>query len=589
MKESYIMQQEADIREYWEVIKRRKFQFIIPGLLVFLLAALISLILPPVYKSTGTILIEAQGIPQNFVQSTVTGYVEERLQVISQIVLSRVRLVAIIDRFGLYQDLKKRHTIEEIVEKMREDITMEPIQAEVVNPQTGKSGLAMIAFTLSYEGNDPRKVVQVANLIVSLYLEENLRNREEKASATFEFLEDQLAKLREEIVIIEKKTAEFKKKHVHYLPELMQLNLQTMEQLQRQIEAKEEQIKGLINRKIYIEGQLAIVEPMMYTFSLDGKRVMTPRGEVESLRNQCLSLSATLSPQHPDVISLKKRLEALEAEVSTREDLRQLYRKLHDKERQLALISEKFSDKHPDVIKLKKEIGLLKEEVSALSEKQTVFKGEDEKPENPLYINLQTQIASIQIEIETIRKESNLLKVKYDEYQKRVENTPQVEQEYLVLQRDYNNARIKYQETANRLLVAREATGLEESQKAEKFTLIDSPMMPEKPDRPNRLAILLIGVVLAVGVGIGSGSLAEHMDQSVCRADELAAIAGYPVLAEIPYLETEEDRKKMMRMRWAFIVSTAGLVIIGIAAVHFLYRPIDILWIQIMQRFSIGF
>ncbi|MBU4259495.1 MAG: lipopolysaccharide biosynthesis protein, partial [Proteobacteria bacterium] len=209
--------------------------------------------------------------------------------------------------------------------------------------------------------------------------------------------------------------------------------------------------------------------------------------------------------------------------------------------------------------------------------------------ENPSYINLQTQITSTQMDIETTRKECNLLKVKYEEYQKRVENTPQVEQEYLVLQRDYSNAQAKYQETMNRLLGAREATGLEESRKAERFTLIDPPVVPEKPDRPNRLAILLIGMVLAIGCGIGFGSLSEYMDESVYRADELAAISGLPVLAVIPYLETEEDRKKMMQKKWVWIVSTAGLVIIGVAAVHFLYRPLDIVWIQIIQRFSIGF
>ncbi|MBU4186558.1 MAG: lipopolysaccharide biosynthesis protein, partial [Proteobacteria bacterium] len=395
------MEQNADIRQFMEVIKRRKFQFIIPGLLVFLIAVLISLILPPVYKSTGTILIEAQEIPQDLVRSTVTGYVEERLQAITQVVLSRARLIEIINRFGLYQDLKGRYPIEEIVEKMREDVIMEPIMTEMDKPRSGKSDSAIIAFTLSYEGKDPKQVAQVANLFVSLYLEENLRNREEKTRTTYEFLEEQLTKLREEIVIIEGKTAEFKKKHVNYLPELMQLNLQTMEQLQRQIEAKEEQIKSLINRKIYLEGQLATLEPTMYAFSMDGKRVMTPREELETLRSQYISLSATLSPQHPDVISLKKRLEAVQAEVSIREDLRHMYRKLNNEEHLLTMISEKFSDKHPDVIKLKKEIALLKEEVSALSEKQTVFKGEDEKPENPSYINLQTQITSTQMDIET--------------------------------------------------------------------------------------------------------------------------------------------------------------------------------------------
>lgn len=583
------MEQNADIRQFLEVVKRRKFQFIIPGLLVFLLAALISLILPPIYKSTGTILIEAQEIPQDLVRSTVTGYVEERLQAITQVVLSRASLIEVINRFGLYQDLKGRYSIEEIVEKMREDVTMEPIMTEVDKPRSGKSSSAIIAFTLSYEGKNPRQVAQIANLFVSLYLGENLRNREEKTRTTYEFLEDQLARLREEIVIIEKKTAEFKKKHVLYLPELMQLNLQTMERLQRQIEAKEEQIKGLINRKIYLEGQLATVEPTIYAFSIDGKRVMTPREELEILRSRYLSLSATLSPQHPDVINLKKILEAVQAEVSGREDLRQMYRKLNNKEHQLTMISEKFSDKHPDVVKLKKEITLLKDEVSALSEKQTVFKGEDEKPKNPSYINLQTQITSTQMDIETTRKERNLLKVKHEEYQKRVENTPQVEQEYLALQRDYSNAQAKYQETMSRLLIAREATGLEESRKAERFTLIDPPVVPEKPYKPNRLAILLIGMVLAIGCGIGFGSLSEYMDESVYRSDELAAISGLPVLAVIPYLETEEDRKKMMRKKWAWIISAAGFVIIGVAAVHFLYRPLDILWIQIIQRFSVGF
>jgi len=577
------MEQTADIRQFMEVIRRRKFQFIIPGLLVFLIAALISLLLPPVYKSTGTILIEAQEIPQDLVKSTVTGYVEERLQAITQVVLSRARLVEIINRLGLYNDLKGRYTVEEIVEKMREDVKMEPIMTEVDKPRSGQSNLAIIAFTLSYEGKNPKQVAQVANLFVSLYLEENLRNREEKTRTTYEFLEEQLTKLREEIVIIEEKTAGFKKKHVSHLPELLQLNLQTMEQLQRQIEAKEEQIKGLINRRIYLEGQLATLEP----FNMAGKRVMTPKEELESLRNQYLSLSATLSPRHPDVINLKKRLEAVQAEVGGREDLRQVYHKLNDKEHQFAMISKKFSDKHPDVIKLKKEIAFLKDEVSTLSEKQTVFKGEDENPENPAYINLQTQITSTLMEIKTTRKERNLLKVKYEEYQKRVENTPQVEQKYLVLQRDYSNAQAKYQETMNRLLAAREATGLEEGRRAERFTLIDPPIVPEKPDRPNRLAILLIGMVLATGCSIGFGSLSEYMDQSVYQADELAAISGLPVLAVIPYLITEEDQKKMVRIKWAWIGTTAGLVIIGMAAVHFLYRPLDILWIQIIQRFSI--
>lgn len=583
------MEENTDIRYYWAAIKRRKFMFIIPGLVVFSLAALISFILPPVYKATGTILIEAQEIPEDFVRTTVTGYVEERLQAINHIVLSRPNLLEIMNQFNLYQDLKDQYTTEEIIEKMRNDIAMEPIQTEVTNPQTSRAGSATVAFTLSYEGKDPQKVAQVANVLTSLYLEENLKNRAEKAQTTFDFLDEQLAELRTEIVSTEEKIAQFKKEHVNHLPELMQLNLQTMEQLQRQIDAKEEQIKSLINRKIYLEGQLATIEPLMYTVSMDGKRVMTPKEELEALRSQYLSLSATLSEKHPDVLTLKKRLDAMETEVDTREDLRERYRELQDKETQLALISKKFSSQHPDVIRLKKEVTRLKEEIGALSAKQTVLKGEDEQPENPSYINLQTQIVSTQMEIDTAQKELRLLKEKYEDYRRRVENTPQVEQEYRALERDYGNAQAKYRDTMDRLLAAREAKGLEESRRGEKFTLVDPPAKPEKPDKPNRFAILLIGVVLAMGSGVGSGAIAEYMDQSVRRAGELAAIAGHPVLAVIPYVKTREERVKMRRMKWAYIGSTVGLIITAIAAVHFFYRPLDILWIQVMRRLSIGF
>lgn len=582
------MEENADIREYWKIIKRRRLQFIVPSLLVFSIATLISFVLPSVYKSTATILIEAQEIPQDFVRSTVTGYVEERLQTISQIVLSRAKLLEIMKRFGLYEDLKRKYTTEQIVEKMRADIEMEPIQAEVVDPKSGRPGSATIAFTLSYKGKNPRQVSDVCNLLVSFYLEENLRNREEKARATFEFLEEQVAKLRSQILGAEKEIAEFKKKHISHLPELMQLNLQTMEKLQRQMDAKEEQIKGLVNRKIYLEGQLATVEPTKYAFSVDGSRILTPREELKALRNQYISLSATLSAQHPDLIAVNKRLAALETEVNIRADLQERYRELRDKEHQLALASERFSDIHPDVVKLKKEVGGLKEKVRTLSGKQTILKSEDEKPENPAYINLETQITSTQMDIDTAQNELVLLNDKYEDYLTRVENTPYVEQEYVAMQRDYANAQAKYQETMNRLMAAREATSLEAGRKSERFTLIDPPVTPEKPDSPNRIAILLIGVVLATGCGIGCGSLAEYMDRSVRRADELATVAGHPVLAIIPYLVTLEDSARMRRRKWIFAGGAVGLIITGIAALHFLFGPLNILWIKIMRRLYIG-
>jgi capsular polysaccharide biosynthesis protein len=327
----------------------------------------------------------------------------------------------------------------------------------------------------------------------------------------------------------------------------------------------------------------------MYNVTVGGKRVMTPKEELEALRSQYISLRSTHSEMHPDVISLKKKVEAMESEVSTRKTLRELYRQLQDKENELALLSKKYSGNHPDVIKLKKEVAGLREEVKNLSEKQTVLRADNEKPENPSYINLQTQITSTQMEIDRAQNDLTRLNNKYDDYQKRVESTPQVELEYRALLRDYANAQAKYQETMNRLLAAREAKGLEESRMAEKLTIVDPPVMPEKPDRPNRLALLLVGMVLSLGSGVGFGSMAEYMDRSVGSPDELAQITGHPVLAVIPYLEIPGDLLKRRRRRWALAGGSIGLVATGLIAVHFLYRPLDILWLKIVRRLYFNF
>ena len=583
------MEKNADIQQYLDVIRRKKFHFIIPAVLVFFLAATLALILPPIYKSTATILIEAQQIPENLVNSTVTGYVEQRLQTISQIVLNRTNLLEIINRFGLYEDLKDAHTTEEIVGKMLEAIKVELITTEVRTKRSWKPVETTVAFALSYEGKEPQVVQQVVNFLASLFLEEKVKNRQEKTRTTTEFFENQLAGLRSATIDLEEQIATYKEKHLNELPELMQLNLMTMERLAREIDAKNEHVKNLINRKIYLEGQLATVQPTAQETILGGERLLSPKEELAVLRSQYLSLSASFSEHHPDVITLKKKLAAMEGEVNTREDLRQRYARLQEKESRLAHMLETYSKKYPDVIRLKREVKRLKEEIQRLSEKQTGLKIEGVIPDNPAYINLQTQISTTQMDIDSAQKEFKLLKQKYEDYRRRVESAPRVEQRYLDLQRNYTNAKSEYRETMARLQAAKEAKGLEESRMGEKFILVEPALTPIKPYKPNRLAILLLGMVLATGSGLGFGSFAEYMDHSVHRADELTEISGHTVLAVIPYLENSQDGIRKIRRRLVFAGSTIALVGIGFAVLHLMNIPLENLWLQFMDRLSTSF
>ncbi|MEM2983404.1 MAG: Wzz/FepE/Etk N-terminal domain-containing protein, partial [Candidatus Bathyarchaeia archaeon] len=205
------MEQETKtIQDFKEILKRRKWSFILPLLIVFIIGTIVAFALPPIYRSTATILIEEQEIPREYVMSTVTSYAEQRLQSINQRIMSSSRLLEIINRFNLYADLRKKWVIEEIIEKMREDIKFQTISADVVDRRTGRPTAATIAFTVSYEGKNPALVQQVANVLASLYLEENMRTREEQTVGATRFLEEELKEVQAKLANLDARIAQYK-------------------------------------------------------------------------------------------------------------------------------------------------------------------------------------------------------------------------------------------------------------------------------------------------------------------------------------------------------------------------------------------
>lgn len=583
------MQESSDIAYYLDILKRRKLQFLLPAGAVFTLIVILAFVLAPVYKSTATILIEDQDIPQDLVQTTVTGFVEERLQSISQIVLSHGNLLNIIKEFELYPNLVGKYTTEEIITKMREDIQLEPITADVTNQYSGRPGTATVAFTLSYEGRSPQKVAQVANVLTSLYLKENLKEREEKAKSTFEFLELQLAELRSEILELESSIAIFKEGHVNELPELLVHNMNSMERLQRELDQVQEQIAALKNRKVYLEGQRASIDPRLRIVANDGTRFPTAREDLEKLRREYLSLQSRYSTRHPDVLAMKKQVEALEKEVDAAENIDSLNREIKHKEQELNILLKRYSDKHPEVIMLRKQIDSLNESFEEAALQDSMFESAMDVPDNPGYIQIETQIASTELEIAEAERNFQELTNKYVAYQRRVVNTPQVEQGYKILLRDYDNAQLKYQDINNRLLAAREAKGLEQSQLAERFTLIDPPIVPEKPIRPNRLALILVGFVLSLGIGAGTGTVLEFMDRSIRRPEELSAIVKYPILAIVPYWQTEHEARAIVRRKWSLLMIVVSLMVVTVSVVHIFFMPLDIIVVKIIRKVILNF
>jgi polysaccharide chain length determinant protein (PEP-CTERM system associated) len=286
-------------KDFVAIVKRRRWALIVPALAVFLLSVVVIMVWEPVYRSTSTILIEEQEIPREYVMATVTSYAEQRLQSINQRIMSSSRLLEIINRFNLYADKRNRFTTEEIVENMRKkDIKFSTITADIVDPRSGVVKPATIAFSLSYEGKNPLVVQQVANVLASLYLEENIRVVQQQTTSTSKFLEDEMKDVQAQLVELEKKIAVYKEKNPRSLPELLQYNLQTLDWTDRNYEQFNDQLRTLKEKESYLQSQLAS---------------MLPQAELlKELRAKLISLKSKYSDEYPDVKKTKAEIAELE-------------------------------------------------------------------------------------------------------------------------------------------------------------------------------------------------------------------------------------------------------------------------------------
>lgn len=554
------------------------------GLIVLTIA--LSLGLPSIYKSRAVVLIEAQEIPQDLVRSLVTSYADQRMQIISQRVLTNSNLNSIIQKYDLYSEERRSETLEAVLEKMREDITMLPISADVVDPKQGKAVKATIAFELAYENRSPEVAQRVANEIVSLFLNENLKQRSETSEETLTFLSNEADKLRANVSDLETRLADFKKKNQGKLPELNNLNLELMNRAEVQITQLDTQLQSLQQQRVYLESELAQQKPTTNQLvSESGQRILGSADRLKILESEFITLSARYGANHPDVIAKSKEISSLRAEVGDMSDSSELQTQLELATADRAVLLQKYSADHPDVKRLDRTVESLRNEIIAANSRSA--KPKPITPDNPAYIQLQARLEATNAEIAGVRAQKLSFQQKVSDFEKRLTEAPEVEREYRMLSRDYEIAQAKYQEVLAKKQEAELATSLESNQRGERFTMIEPPVTPEEPSKPNRLAIGLLGTVLSLVGSIGGGAAAETLDSRIYGRSDVIRTLGVPPLAVIPRLENSESRAKR---RNVFLVCVA-LALIAVAilalAIHLFVTPLDVLFFRALRVLGI--
>lgn len=578
--------------EYLAALRRRKSQIFAIFAVLGAVAVVIALALPAVYRSTATILVQEQEVPPDLMRSTITSYADERIQVISQQVMTRAVLLQLIDKYNLYEKLRGHATTDEILDRIHRDIKLTTVNADISDRSSGRRVNATIAFTISYDAPEPKRAQAVVNELVSLYLEENVKARQQSVAETSAFLTQEAERLAKQIQSIESKLAEFKRRNVGRMPDSSAVNIQLADRTEAEVQRVERDLSMLQDRKLSLEAQLALVRHTTpaATGAPQERAALTPEERLRALQAQYASISTVYGPDHPDVRRVQREIAALRAQTgaSAKADAAEQRAKL---EADLAALKDRYADDHPDVQRVKRALAALD---AGEPKSATASKAGDRRPaveaaraaDSPAYVLLATQLESTERELTHLAAIRDDLRAKQRTYDARLLQIPEVEREYSELTRDYANAQTRYREIKTKQLQAEGAVELEKELKAERFSLGEPATLPEKPFKPNRPAIAILGLIASLGAGFGVALVQEVADSSVKGPLELARVATVPVLTAVPYIETQREREAgRRRVHW--IAAIASLLAVAfLLAVHLFVRPLPSLLEAVFRRIA---
>ena len=494
-----------DARRVVNVFYVQKGLIITVFLVVFCLAAYLAASLPDIYRSSTLVLGSRQKLPQSYVNSTVTSSIEQRIRSISEDILSRTRLERIVEEFNLYPILGR---MDARVATLRKNIQIDVRRNE--------------SFVLSFDHRNPEQAQQVTNRLGTLFIDENLQIREQQATGTTTFINAEADRLRKELEEQEQEVNLYKAQHRFELPEQLEPNLRTLEQVRAELQANLLRLASLQERKGNLEKQL--VEA----------KFTVPEGGQQGVP---------------------------------------VWQSIEDRKLQLEDLLTRYSDKHPDVVRMKRQIQLLEAETK-YQQSPTKGPSSTESPllRSPLQQTLFRQIAELNLEINTLRSSNEVLRGQIASYQARVDNTPVRAIELSKISRAYDITLKKYNDLQGKSIDSLLSENMEKKQKGEQFQIIDPANLPQQPVAPDRMRILLVGLVIALAAGFGLAFVRENLDTSFNRVEDLRELTTLPVLATLPAITTRGSILEYRRSQRMLVFASAIFFVVGAISIHLYAR-----------------
>lgn len=562
-----VLGQSFDFTRYIKLLWKFKLLVIIPSILFPLTAGYYAMQLQDRFMSSTLILVTPQKVPTNIVASTVTTGITERLSTISQQIFSRTRLEQIIQEFNLFEQERQDRAPEEVIATMRSRINLKVSRTN--------------AFELSFVDANPRLAMLVTNKLTSLFIEENLKVREQQAMGTGQFLADEIDRYREQIREREKVVFEFKRQHINELPEQLASNQSRLGQLQSQLQINTQNANGAEDRRMRLQQQLAEIERRVTEESQPSAGI--GGGAQFSISDQLAALFESGGGGSSGSVD-EGHLRAIEGQIAEREKVL---------EGMLLTVTEK----HPDVTQLQAVIAKLQEKADAekarIEEERSRLEEEREaeaasaeaapepEPEPdlgpqypPVYASLKTDLLKTEAEIARIAAQNEEIQRSIEMYQRRLSATPARQLQLQAISEDYDNIRSVLESLINKKLQSDLSENMERKQKGEQFKILDPANLPEKPYSPDRGRYVTGGLAAGLAFGIGIVLLLDLLDFSVRSKDDLLGVLDAPVLTVIPEIRTAASLRRNLVLRLGVYGACAVCLLLAVGILHVQVKPI---------------
>lgn len=530
----------AEFSGYIHAIARRKALLFGVAIPIAVLAILLSLALPDLYTSSALVEIDEPTSAQAVAESSGNeSYADQYVTNLKGIVLTDANLRRMVQEHDLYPDMAEEQG--DMMKRLKRDISVSIVTTPIIDPRTGREREVVDAFTLSFDHEVPAKAQAGAQWLVNAFLAEHRRQRQGRASGSAQFYGKEAERLRTHVAQLEAKLADFKNKHYGQLPELTELNMSMMDRAESQLAQNETQMRSLRQERVFLAAQL------------EQARAQGPEaGTLRSLEEQYARMRSSYDEGHPDMIAMRRQIDSMKygTSASAGSSLRS---QLTAKRQTLAEARQRYGAEHPDIKALQRDIATLETRI------KNGERGDVEMSDGtPMGMQLRAQINAVDSQLGSLMAQNAQLRAKMASIESNVSAAPQVEREYGNLTRDLTISREKYEQLLNRQMDAEVSESAIVGGRADEFRLIQAPMLPAEPSKPERLAILFIGLVAAVVLGLTVTVAAEALDPKVRGARDIRELLQVSPLVAIPAIRNSRSRR---RSAWRFATAAASGVI----------------------------